>query len=378
MNNKRILFLTQIDGQDMDGVDTTSDNETKIHPSKSYVFETKCMKAALDKNSIKHSTIEIPYNTKKSRIKRISAMLDFLTLLERKSQDYNVIICTSQRSFIISAIGKIFIRKPIVWLINDILNKEHYRPFQTRALIILSRLAANHIILNSNASKEAWLKAGGNKDKSSVIYSAIDTELFHNRINDKGNIERLKHKYAPKGSPLIGMFGRMSSWKGQDVFLRSLARTPNAHGIIVGGAFSNKEDYTQRIKNLANELGISDKVTFTGHMENIPELMAACDVIVHCSTSPKPFKKTIAEAMLAKTPIVASHAGGLREIITNKQNGYLYPIGDVDRLSDLLQYCIDRHNSEDDPLIKNAYNTVVEKFSSKAMINKLSNIIESL
>jgi len=143
-----------------------------------------------------------------------------------------------------------------------------------------------------------------------------------------------------KTSTLVGVFGRITSWKGQDVFLRAIAKTPDVHAIIVGDALFGEDKYKDSLIALTKELNIEDRVTFTGHVDNVATLMAACDIITHCSTLPEPFGLVTAEATATNTPVIASDAGGSQEIIKHMERGQLTPIGDHDALADAIQLCL--------------------------------------
>jgi glycosyltransferase involved in cell wall biosynthesis len=137
--------------------------------------------------------------------------------------------------------------------------------------------------------------------------------------------------------PLVGMFGRVSSWKGQDIFLRAMARIPGARGVIAGGALFDEQPYERELMKLAQDLGVADRVEFAGHIDDPMTLMAACDVVAHCSTAPEPSGRVIVEAMFAGTPVIGSDAGGVREFIREGLTGQLTPMKDVDALVVAIQ-----------------------------------------
>ena len=87
------------------------------------------------------------------------------------------------------------------------------------------------------------------------------------------------------------------------------------------------------------QLRLGDRVRFLGFRMDIPQLMSACDLIVHTSTAPEPFGRVIVEAMLCGKPIVASAAGGATELITHKHTGWLTTPGDVLKLAATINQC---------------------------------------
>ncbi len=146
---------------------------------------------------------------------------------------------------------------------------------------------------------------------------------------------------AANGSPLaFGVVGRIMRWKGQDVFLRAFAQAfaSGAHrAVIVGAPFFGEEDYERELRALAAELGVAERVDFTGFVEDVPAVLESLDVLVHTSVTPEPFGQVIVEGMAAGVPVVAAGAGGPREIIEDGRTGLLYEPGDSTALAEVLR-----------------------------------------
>jgi glycosyltransferase involved in cell wall biosynthesis len=174
----------------------------------------------------------------------------------------------------------------------------------------------------------------------SVVYSGIEPEQIARQLGDPARVAAYRAQYGC-GAPLVGMFGRISRWKGQDVFLCALARVPRARGVIVGGALSVDRDYEEELRALAASLGVAERVVFVGHVDDPITLMAACDVVAHCSTSPEPSGRVIAEAMFAGTPVIGSDAGGVPEFIVQNETGLLTPLKDDAALAAAIQRYLD-------------------------------------
>ena len=146
---------------------------------------------------------------------------------------------------------------------------------------------------------------------------------------------------VPVDAPLVVMPGRISPWKGQHVFVDALAllrqRWPDVHGVVIG--LAEKVDaagYAAQLETQAAALGLQGSLHWAGYRQDIPQVLAAADVVAHCSVKPEPFGRVIIEGMAAGRPVVATALGGAAEIITSGVDGLLTPAGDAGALAQAL------------------------------------------
>lgn len=337
------------------------------------LFQKGSLEGILREKDIPVSVCPMPSNMQNFKkedgllgmLKAIPATLSMVRHVIRKGKDFDAIVCMSQKSFILASLAKPFTRKPIIWCMNDILSRDHFSYTLIRLLITISKYSANHVVLNSHASLDAWNEAGGQKNIT-VMYPGSDVVSFDKQLQDKAQIQSYKEEFSPHGKPLIGIFGRISPWKGQDVFLKAIAQVDGVHAVIVGGALFGEEAYESSLKALAKELGIEDRVIFAGHVSDVVKVMAACDVVAHCSTLPEPFGLVIVEAMLSRVPVIATDAGGAKEIIVHNETGQLTPVSDVSALVDTILKYLNNPEWVGD-IIEKARQRAVERFSSETM-----------
>jgi glycosyltransferase involved in cell wall biosynthesis len=139
-------------------------------------------------------------------------------------------------------------------------------------------------------------------------------------------------------SPCFGIIGMLLPWKGHAVFLhaaqRVFERVPNARAFVVGAAPHGDKHYEGELRALAKDLGIADRVIFTGFRPDVPDVLKLLDVVVHASITPEPFGRVIAEAMAMRRPVIASSAGGPTEIIEDGRTGFLVPPRDHAAMAD--------------------------------------------
>ncbi len=138
--------------------------------------------------------------------------------------------------------------------------------------------------------------------------------------------------------PHIGLFGVLEPRKGQDHFLRAAAQVaavqPDATFWIVGSlSFADHARYADRLRGLAAELGISERVRFTGFRTDVPHLMASMDAVVLASTGFESLPTVLIEAMALGRPVAATRVGGVEEVIHDGETGLVVPPGDPDALA---------------------------------------------
>ena len=88
------------------------------------------------------------------------------------------------------------------------------------------------------------------------------------------------------------------------------------------------EGYAERLRRRVVDLGLGGRVHLLGNRDDVPEILAGVDVLVHVPSAPEPFGRVVAEAMAVGKPVVAANAGGLPEIVEDEVTGLLVPPGD--------------------------------------------------
>ena len=158
-----------------------------------------------------------------------------------------------------------------------------------------------------------------------LLYDSIDTERF-NPAKVKGNNVRKEFKIN-NHEILIGMTGRFSPGKGHEEFFSAAkylsGKFSNLKFMIVGEPSRGEESYAADIKILAAELGLIDKIIFTGYRSDIPEILAALDIFVFPSHA-EAFGIALVEAMSMEKPSVCSNSDGVLEIAVDGITSYLF------------------------------------------------------
>jgi glycosyltransferase involved in cell wall biosynthesis len=226
-----------------------------------------------------------------------------------------------------------------VYHLHDLLTTEHFSLFNRRLLVGAAN-RSQAVLANSEATLRAYREGGGTCARARVIpngFSLLGQDALPHRESCRKRLEA--ELGITSTGPLLAIFGRISPWKGQHVVLQALEQLPTARLLIVGEALFTAEDRAYG-KNL-HTAGMEDRVHFLGFRQDVLPLMRAVDVVIHASTAPEPFGRVIVEAMLAETPILATGAGGAKEIIQPCSPEWLLPPADSVLLARAIERILD-------------------------------------
>jgi glycosyltransferase involved in cell wall biosynthesis len=277
-----------------------------------------------------------PKVNKKSKVTAyIYAVPGFVRVLIgtlRVARTFDLLYANTAKALIVTALVARALRKPFLFHLHDVFDAEHFSSFNRWLLTTAADLAAG-IIANSEATAQAYRKAGGRNRNLKVLPNGFDIERF--RAGTGEEIFALRSTICKEDQFLVGLFGRITEWKGQKVLIQAISRLPAVAAVIVGDALFTDEDqrYKRELVDLAQQLGVADRVHFAGFQQNVVPFLHAVDLVVHCSVSPEPFGRVIVEAQLAGKPVVAAKCGAPMEIVRNGISGILVNPGDAEELA---------------------------------------------
>jgi glycosyltransferase involved in cell wall biosynthesis len=282
-----------------------------------------------------HNTLEMRKNGGLWQgLKNFDRLLPLICSVAQLSRAYDLIYANTPKSLIVGAIAAQISRRPFVYHLHDIISPAHFSKINRQLIIQIVNQCANLVIANSQASKQAFIQAGGKAQLVEVIYNGFEPENYQipNEI-----VQQTRQTLGLSTPFIVGHFSRLSPWKGQHILLEALARcAPEIGAILVGDALFGETEYAAHLHRRVVELGLESRVKFLGFRSDIPALMSACDLVAHTSTAPEPFGRVIVEAMLCQTPVVATAAGGAIELIQHNLTGWLTEPGDATELADIV------------------------------------------
>ena len=256
------------------------------------------------------------------------------------SKNYDLIYANTLKALVVGTLASLLSRRPLVFHLHDILTKEHFSVANCRLVVLLANRFASQVVTVSHAARDAFIAAGGNANIIKVIYNGFEPERFQGYESGRS---ALREDLGVSDRFVVGHFSRISPWKGQDILIDALTHCPeNVTALLVGDVLFGEHDYAQQIHAQVDSLNLHDRVKFLGFRSDIPQLMAACDVVAHTSTLPEPCGRVIVETMLCGRTLIASGAGGTVELIESGETGWLVPSGDSLKLAEIIDRCRSR------------------------------------
>jgi glycosyltransferase involved in cell wall biosynthesis len=212
--------------------------------------------------------------------------------------------------------------------------KKFYNSVMVRSNLVIagSNFIFSHI--KDNYSKYLDLKK-----KFLVIFRGINVDYFDPSTTLEADEDNLRISWGvPIDKKLILMPGRLTAWKGQEVFIEALNLVNKELGhqsfyaVILGGD-QGRDIYTKKIKRLTEQYRLLTQVKFIEHCKNMPLAYKVSNLVVSASIEPEAFGRVAIEAQSMEKPIIASNIGGSNETIENNVSGFLFESSNPESLS---------------------------------------------
>jgi glycosyltransferase involved in cell wall biosynthesis len=196
----------------------------------------------------------------------------------------------------------------------------------------IDRLFARSVDLGicmTAAVLEHCQRHGLHAKRMTVIYDGLDLESFR-PAQDSSAVR--KELGIPLEAPLVGIVGNVQDWKGQAVVVEAIrevrAVLPEIRCLIVGGVHRNGVEYARDLQRFVEEHELQRHVICTGTRDDVADLVAAMDILIHASINPEPFGRVILEGMALGKAVIATNLGGVPEFVQDGVTGRLVPPGD--------------------------------------------------
>ena len=219
--------------------------------------------------------------------------------------------------------------------------KKFYNSIMVKSDLLIA--GSNFIFSHIHENYSKYLNP---KKKFLVIFRGINTEYFDPNNIKQDDIIKLKNLWKlDKNKKIILLPGRLTSWKGQEMFIESLNifRSSNPEidfMAIILGTDQGRTVFRKKLENLVQQYHLTKNIKFVDHCKKMPLAYYLSDVVVSSSIEPEAFGRVSIEAQSMKKPIIASNIGGSNETIIDNKTGLLFESGNPQALSNKLKEII--------------------------------------
>lgn len=182
-----------------------------------------------------------------------------------------------------------------------------------------------------------------------TVYNAIDVDHFCPGTGLGSRLDK-EAGLSPAGAGVIriGLVATYARWKGQDVFLDAAARiakdfsTDVVRFYVVGGPIYQTHGSQWSLRELHERAATAGpgRVGFIGFQADTREIYRSLDIVVHASSRPEPFGRTVVEAMACGRAIILANAGGTAELYTEGHDAIGASPGDAELLAEGMRKLI--------------------------------------
>ncbi len=215
--------------------------------------------------------------------------------------------------------------------------KKFYNSIMTRSDLIIagSNFIFSHI-------KQNYSKYLNDNKKLLVIFRGINVDYFDPSTKFESDEKKLLTKWnLEKDKKIILLPGRLTSWKGQEVFIEAVNLVNielgyEAFYAVILGSDQGRDLYKKKLIRLSEQYRLSKQIRFIDHCKDMALAYKVSDIVVSASTEPEAFGRIAVEAQSMEIPIIASNIGGSNETIIDEKTGFLYEAGNAKSLSKII------------------------------------------
>lgn len=251
----------------------------------------------------------------------------------------------------------------------------HIKKFYNRAITFGDKVIAISDFIADYLQKNYHL----DQDKIEIIYRGIDTQLFNKTLFNPEKITALKQQWhIPKDKIILLLPGRITRWKGHDIFIEALHHLAhlNLHAVIVGRIDS--QPFYQELLDLINRYELKDRIQFIEESFDMSSFYAIADITLSTSRKPEAFGRIAVEAQSMESLVIATHLGAAQETVIPDQTGFLVPPDNAHALAHMITQVLQLSNTTKSAIHDQAKNRANTFFNKDVMLEKTLALYQSL
>ena len=211
------------------------------------------------------------------------------------------------------------------------------------------------------------------KKKFLVIFRGINVDYFDSSTKIETDEKNLLQKWKISDEKkIILMPGRLTSWKGQELFIEAVNLVKIElgyeafHAVILGND-QGRDLYKKKLVRLTEQYRLTNQIKFIDHCKDMALAYKVSDIIVSASIEPEAFGRVAVETQSMEKLIIASNIGGSNETINDEKTGFLFKSGDANSLSKKIIRGLMMDENSLNMMGKEGRNNIIKKFNVEKM-----------
>jgi glycosyltransferase involved in cell wall biosynthesis len=246
--------------------------------------------------------------------------------------------------------------------------KKFYNSVMVRSNLIIagSNFIFSHI-------KENYTKFINDEKKLLVIFRGINVDYFDPSTKLENDEKKLLQNWEiDKDKKIILLPGRLTSWKGQELFIEAVNLINielgyEAFYAVILGNDQGRDLYKKKLTRLVEQYRMMKQIRFVDHSDDMALAYKVSDIVVSASIEPEAFGRVAVEAQSMEKPIIASNIGGSNETIIDEKTGFLFESGDAKSLSQKLLKAITLDETSLKTIGAEGRKNIIKKFNVEKM-----------
>ena len=246
--------------------------------------------------------------------------------------------------------------------------KKFYNSVMVRSDLIIagSNFIFSHI-------KENYTKYLDAKKKLLVIFRGINVDYFDQTTKLDNDEKKLLNEWKiKKDKKIILLPGRLTGWKGQEIFIEAvnLANIElgyEAFYAVILGSDQGRDLYKKKLFRLTEQHRLINQVKFIDHCKDMALAYKVSDIVVSASIEPEAFGRVSVEAQSMEKPIIASNIGGSNETVIDEKTGFLFESNNAKSLSKKILKVLSMDEVSLQSIGKEGRKNIIQKFNVEKM-----------
>ncbi|MDC1053147.1 glycosyltransferase family 4 protein [Candidatus Pelagibacter sp.] len=246
--------------------------------------------------------------------------------------------------------------------------KKFYNSVMVRSDLIIagSNFIFSHI-------KENYTKYLNAKKKLLVIFRGINVDYFDPTTKLDSDEKKLLKKWEiEKDKKIILLPGRLTGWKGQEVFIEAINLVNielgyEAFYAVILGSDQGRDLYKKKLIRLTEQYRLINQVKFIDHCKDMALAYKVSDIVVSASIEPEAFGRVAVEAQSMEKPIIASNIGGSNETVIDEKTGFLFESNNTKSLSQKILKTLSMDEASLNSIGREGRKNIIQKFNVEKM-----------